>query len=258
MAYATFADFERYLEKFGTRYYGVFDEPTGVVVIGTTAWQADVDAAFDRVNNMLDSISRIPIIPVGTSVRTGNYNPYLVEWNTVDAIYHKLVARHVTEFGLNGLPQWIQDFGSRSIQIYDNLLNEKIILDTDTSFRGIGYPIRGSVAGNGTFFSNWDSGYYRASDFPKTYRFKISATTEGNAIGQAKYQTSEDDGYSWLPDETPTGTSWIDVADGLTIRWQPYGTGNQCNLGDWWKITCKPVSIRATGQPSKVKTFPRG
>lgn len=258
MAYAVFSHFETYLEQFGTRYYGVYNEIAGTTTIDTVQWQADIDAAFDKINNLLDSVPRIPFVPVGTMSRTGSYNPYLVEWNCVEAIYQRLRSRHAPEFA-DQLPQWIQDFGKRGQDIYNGIESERYILESDSSSQGIGYPIKVTVTGIGTFHTNWNFGLYHASDYTKEFRFRVTGTLGGNAIGQAVFQVSEDGGASFLPDVHTTGTEWQEIRDGLMVRWQPgVGTNNQLNINDEWKTTCVPSMVRNVGSPVRWKRFERG
>jgi len=261
-SYATYSDLDRFLEGFATHYYGNRNNPPGTVVIDTTTLDGDLDASFNRINVLLDSIGRVPIVPVGTNVKTGYYHPHLIEWNAVDTIYNKLRSRHMTEFR-DGIPDWMQNFATRANEIFNDIIAGKVVLDTDTTNRGIGYPVKvGTIVGVATFHSNWDSGFYTASDYPKIFRIKISGTTEGSAIGQAYFQISEDDGYSYDATESATGTTWISIKSGLNVRWEPaatlYGTQAQLSLGDTWQIRCVPMNVESINSMSRFKTFRRG
>lgn len=262
MPYAVFADFNSYLEDFGTSYYGTRNYVTGSISIDTVAWNTDIQTSFNKINYMLDAVARIPMVPVGTSPKTGSYHPFLIEWNVCDVIYNKLKARHSQEYN-NELPQWMKDYGSRGLQIFNDILSHKIVLDTDTSVTGIGYPQRISGGGMATLYSNWDSGFYRASDFPKRFRIRISGTNEGSRIGEAVFQVSYDGGFSYDEDDIRTGTEWVEVRDGLFVRWSPpfgtlVGTQSLLEIGDTWEILCTPANVRQTGFDSRFRTFSRG
>ncbi len=258
--YATFTDFEEFLEAFGTNYYGTVAGGT-LDGIDITSWQAAIDSSFNRMNTMLDTIDRIPMVPIGT-MRTGVYHPALIEWNVSDVIFNKLRARHLPEYG-DKLPDWMLQFGSRGKQIFNSILAGDIALDTDTTNRGIGSPISVSTKGVAAFYSNWETGFYRPSDFARTYRIKITGTNDGNLIGQARFQLSYDDGYSYSSDtEALTGTGWNTLDSGLAFRWAPYigtlGTNLQLELGDTWKITCIPLNINHINSGPSFKQFAVG
>ena len=258
MSYATYLDLDRYLEGFATSYYGTLSQVAGTITIDFNTMQNDIDASYNKINSMLSSIQRIPIVPIGTNPKTGSYHPYLIEWNTMDSIYVKLRSRHAIEYG-GALPQWMNDFGTRSMRIFDQIANGEIILDTDTSFHGIGYPIKLAGSGIATMYSNWDSGHYTSSDFQRTFRFKIVSTTNGSQIGQAEFKVSQDDGYSYLTDTWVTATNWCDIQSGLNIRWSPgLGTTDQLVIGDIWKVVCTPINILSVGRDTVFKTFGRG
>ncbi len=260
MSYGTFSHFDRYLESFATLYYGSDDNPAGTVVIDFISLQCDLDFSARQLDQRLDAITRIPIIPIGTSSKTGSYNPYIVEWNICDVIYQKLKSRHALEFKGN-YPEWITGFGSRCDRIVNDIIEGNIVLDTDTTNKGIGAPQKILQIGVANFFSNWDSGYYQASDKPKSFRFRIAGTTDGNDVGQAKFICSDDAGYSWGSIYYPTNTNWVDIASGLKIRWEPIvltGTFKQLELNDEWQIQCIPFEIASINADSKFKTFGRG
>lgn len=259
MSYASLRDLDRYFEKFATLYYGNVDNPAGTVVIATTDLLEDVNVSFNKLNTILDGFQRIPIVPIGTNIKTGSYHPYLVEANACDTIYTKLQARHMTEYA-NGLPEWMRAFGSRVDSILSMIASGNIVLDTDTTNRGIGYPIRLSGTGVATLYTNWDSGFYEGSDYPKELRIKVTdATTVGSRVGEAYYKVSYDAGVSWETDNRTTGTEWQHIESGLKIRWAPgLGTSDQYVVGDEWKIDCIPVSIQHVSAPTTYKRFYRG
>jgi len=273
MGYAGKGDFERFYEGFATYYYGNRDNSAGTLEISTSVLDGDIASSFDRINILLDSIGRVPIVPVGTNVRTGKHHPHLIEWNVVDTIFTKLRARHMSEFR-DKLPDWMLSFATRADQIFDDIVCGRVVLDTDTTTRGIGYPVKIAGRSVADFHTNWDSGFYSAVDFPKVFRFRVSGTSEGNEIGQAKFVISEDDGYSYLTGEYETGTSWIHIKNGLSIRWKPaatLGIGTvvvegtptyynelQIEFGDVWQVKCVPMTVSGINSRSTFKTFGRG
>jgi len=260
MSYAGFSHLDMYIEQFATLYYGNEDNPAGTMEIGTVALQTDLDFSSRRLDQRLDAIARIPVIPIGTSPKTGSYNPYIIEWNACDTIFQRLKARHALEFK-GAYPEWITGFGSRCDRIVFDIMEGNIVLDTDTTNKGIGAPQKVVQVGLANFYTNWDSGYYQASDRPKTFRFKIAGTTDGNEIGQAKFSCSDDGGYSWGSIYFPTSIDWTDVASGLKIRWEPIsltGTFKQLELGDEWQVQCIPYEISSINADAKFKTFGRG
>jgi len=160
MAYATFSDFEQFFEGFGTNYYGTFVQQAGTNAIDLTAWQSAIDSSYNRINTMLDSVDKVPVVPIGTNVKSGAYHPNLIEWNCCDVIFVKLRSRHAREFN-NMLPDWMSSFGSRCMQILDSINCGNIALDTDTTSSGIGFPQRVvGINSKASFFTNWDSGFY--------------------------------------------------------------------------------------------------
>lgn len=257
--YATFSNFQELLEDFGTNYYGTSAGGT-LNGIDVTSWQSAIDSSFNRINIQLDTIDRIPIVPIGT-MKNGLYHSALIEWNVCDVIWNKLRSRHTPEYD-GKLPEWMLGFGSRGKEIFNSILNDEISFETDTTNRGIGYPIPVTQVGVATFYSNWDSGFYNASDYARTYRIKITATTDGNLIGQPKFQLSLDDGYSYLVDtEAVTGTGWINLSTGLAFRWAPAlspGTFKQLELGDTWKISCIPLNVSHVNAGPKFRQFEVG
>ncbi len=208
----------------------------------------------------MDAIGRIPIVPVGTNPKTGSYHPALIEWNCLDTIELKLKARHASEFR-DKFPDWMDYYGSRRNAIFTDIVSGRIVLDTDTTTRGIGYPVPVTKLGFATLYTNWNFGFYRATDYPKIFHVRINGTADGNDIGEAEFEISEDDGYSYLATTCDTGTNWIDMENGLWIRWSPgtlTGTRRQLEYHDEWKITCIPSNIRTVGYQSTFKTFGRG
>jgi hypothetical protein len=259
MAYCEQNDFDTFFENFGIGYYGTqyYDSPN--VSIATTIWQNDINASYNRLNVLLDAVDRIPIVPIGTSVKTGSYNPALVEMNVCDVIFTKLRARHMTEYQGN-LPTWMRYFGSRVAEIYQSIVEGHIPLDLDTTNKGIGYPVIIAKSGKANFYTNWNSGFYSQSEFPKTYRFKIVGDT--GTIGVDKFQISYDDGYTWEASTITTDSGWIDIEYGLKIRWEVYGTltGTQTQLclNDEYQVACIPTNVKSIHAGAQVKEFRRG
>jgi hypothetical protein len=256
MAYCDFSDIERHFESFGTGYYGSMNGTT--LFIATTQWQSDIDASYGRMNILLDAVDRIPKVPIGTNLVTGSYHHALKEWNACDTIYTKLRARHSVEYNGN-LPEWMLYFGSRSRELFTGIVDGNISLDLDTTNKGIGYPENIIKMGVAKFYSNWDTGYYSQSEYPKVYHFKV---TEGSVVGIAKFQVSYDDGFSYDSDAIDTGTSWIDIEGGLKIRWENAGTllGTQQQLvvNDEYKVSCIPINTRSVNVGVRASTWKRG
>jgi hypothetical protein len=150
-------------------------------------------------------------------------------------------------------------FYGRGTSIFNDFMTGNIVFSTDTPTRGIG--ISQIVTHNGlcSMMTNWDLGYYTANDFAKTFHVKITGTRDGNAIGQARFSVSDDDGVSYWTSDYVTGTTWISIISGIQIRFQPLvGTGNQCEYGDEWKFDCIPVNEYAAGGDLTFQTFKRG
>jgi|SRR5882672_6487834 len=256
MSYAAISDTERFFEQFATSYYGSRIQPVGTLYIDITSLQSDLESSYTRMNTYLDAINRIPIVPIGTNIKTGSYHPLLIEWNCCDTIYYKLKARHSQE-NAGKLPDWMEGFYRRGTQIFQDIANGYITLDTDTTNRGIGYPTIVARTGMATLYSNWDSGFYSGSDFAKQFRIKISDTSAGSNIGQAQFQYSEDDGVSYLAPNYFTGTVWCVIHSGLQIRWAAgLGTIAQLVVGDTWRIECIPVNMyHIQGNQVRSSTF---
>lgn len=264
MSYASIPELNRYLEDFATNYYGSLSGTANMgtfVGIATNVLQDDLDASYNKINTYLNSVGHIPLVPIGTSIKTGSYHPYLIEWNCVDTIYTKLTSRHAEEYR-DGYPIWMMSFYGRGTSIFQSIVDRKITLDTDTPNRGIGIAQIVSKTGYGSLYTNWDSGYYTRSDFARTYRVKIVGTTDGNEIGQAKYIVSDDDGYSFWSGTFLTGTQWdCSLSSGIEIRFAPgtkTGTKNQLEIGDQWKFDCIPVNTFNSGGEAKFTQFRRG
>ena len=258
MGYANRSDFERFVEGFGTLYYGTQSaDGEGIVEIDINKFQSDIDASYNNINIKLDGVDRIPITPIGTQ-SNGSFNQYLIDWNCYDTIYTKLRSRHLMQFGDN-LPDWIRQFGTMSNAIEKMIREGDVVFETDTTNKGIGYPIRVTGSSIAKFYSNWDTGFYQASDYPKEYHFKIYGTLNGTNPGQAIFRYSKDGGVSYLSNDITTGTDWIAIDKGLEVRWGVIvGTSAQLAINDEWSITCIPVNTISTGMSSNFKTFKRG
>jgi len=260
MSYGAIIDFDRYFEGFATLYYGNNENLAGTVVIDTAKITDDLLTSFNKMNIMISSVGRIPLVPIGTNPKTGSYNPFLIEWNCSDTIFTKLKARHSIEYN-GALPEWMMSFATRCNNILNDIQFNRIVLDTDRSRRGIGYPVPITKTGFATFYTNWDSGYYTRSDFPRSYRVKITGTSVGNSIGQAVYKISEDDGYSFDANEIVTGTQWNVFGYGLWWRWEAgtlTGTQKQLELNDEYQISCIPENIRSINSQASFRRFGRG
>lgn len=261
MSYASVEHLSRFLEDFGTLYYGTRQGTS--LVFGTTEVAnitADLEYSASKIDGYLMAFGRVPGVPIGTNPKNGSYSPFLIEWNAYDTIFQKLKSRHTLEFK-GGYPDWILSFGSRAEKIMNSLACGEITLDIETSYTGIGYPSKVAQSGFATFYSNWNSGFYSKSDYPTTFRIKITGTSDGNEIGQTRFTVSSDDGYSWDSVDNVTGTGWIDISAGLAVRWSPgtlTGTQRQIEYGDEWKISCTPVNMRTVTGGAQFKEFGRG
>jgi hypothetical protein len=259
MGYAKVSELDRYFENFATLYYS--SEVGKTVTIATQSILDDIEHSANKINSMLSSVNDIPIVPIGTQ-RNGSHNPYLIEWNCCDTIYNKLKSRHAYEY--NGeLPGWMMQFGSRGMQIFSDILENRITFEFNNTQSGIGFPTQVTHVGRAQLITNWDSGFYDGSDYTKTFGFKIIGTT-GTEIGQSTFSISTDGGYSYPSGTQTTGTGWIDIADGLQIRWSPQSLGTtgsfrQLEINDEWTVTCVPANVTSiTKGKSSFKTFSRG
>ena len=257
MNYCAGEHFERILEGFATLYYGTQAGGTGTIEIATSVFESDINSSFNRINNVLDGFDRVQVVPIGTE-SNGSYNQALVDWNVLDTIYTKLVARHWIQLQGN-MPDWMSEFGSRARKIECDIKDGYITFEVDTTQKGIGYPIRVAGTGASPFYSNWDTGYYEGSDFEKTFHFRINSVTDGTTPNKAQFIVSDNGGYSWWDGTYTTGTDWASVKDGLQVRWgYTTGTNPMLVVGDEWKINCVPVNKISQGQSSGYKTFRRG
>lgn len=254
--YCTYSDFERFSEGFGTQYYGTKNEVTGTVTIATTTWDIDIESAYLKINAYLDAIPHIPIVPVGTNT-AGSYNPLLVEWNAKEVIYQRLKARHLLEYG-GGLPGAILDFGSRCSEILTDIADGKVKMDTDVPTQGIGYPVRQAGTSGNVFYTNWDTGHYDGAEYSKTYQVWVNDVTAGSTVGLSKFVVSCNGGYSWDVGTFTTGTAWVDIEDGIAVRWsQTLGTSHFVGA-DKWNFTCIPMNIPTKNRGAKFTRFGRG
>lgn len=260
MGYAQIVDLNRYFENFATMYYGVeVGRSVGIDVSGTSEIMTDLGHSYDKINSMLESVGRVPIVPIGT-MKNGKHHPHLVEWNCSDMIYTKLKSRHSYEF--NGeLPGWMTQFATRCKEIFGDIASERITFDFDNTKSGIGYPTEVIRVGRAQLVTNWDSGFYFGSDYQRNFRIKIDGTGASNSISDSTFKVSNDDGYSWTTLAEKTGTDWVGIQTGFSVRWA-YGSTSgsqvQLNIGDEWRITCTPASINKVSSNARFKTFSRG
>lgn len=259
MAYGTYLNFEQYLEGFATSYYGSMNDVVGTISIDFASIETDLTTSYNKLNTQLDSVERIPLVPVGTNPRTGQYNPYLIEWNCCDVIFNKLRSRHTIEYQ-GKLPDWMLSFATRCDNIIEDIWKGKITLDTDTTNKGIGIAQKVTTLGYATMITNWDSGFYSGSDYEKTFHFKITGTTGGNGFEQAEFSISEDNGYSYSSNKYKVGTGWINIQSGLLIRWIPPTSGTQTlfEYNDEWKVLCTPQNTRNITRRTISRRFGRG
>jgi len=256
-SYCSGEHFERFVEGFATLYYGSQEGGTGAIQIATTQLLSDISSSYNKINNVLDGFDRVQVVPIGTE-SNGSYNQALIDWNALDVIYTKLVSRHWIQFQGN-LPDWIAEFGSQAKRIEEQVREGYITFETDTTRKGIGYPIKLSGTPASRFFSNWDIGYYTGSDYEKEFHFKIIDTSEGTTPNTAKFVVSDNGGYSWWSGTFVAGTAWTSIVNGLAVRWEyAVGTLPMLTVGDSWRITCVPTNKLSQGQSSSYKTFGLG
>lgn len=258
--YCKLSDVNRYLENFQIQYYGTD-------ATGSTNLYADMESAYDRINEELDAIQRFKTIPIGTQA-DGKYPASLIEWNSKLTIWNKLKARHGKEWEEEA-PRWIQDFSDDCDTLRSDIIVGNVVFQDELSLAesGIAIPTyAGSYAtqsGLASFHSNYQVGKYRGSDFERYFRIAIDGTVNGNDIGKATFKWSMDDGVSSEDTAVSTGTNWIGLTNGLAVRWEGttlIGTQVQVDLGDAWRIRCVPMNIQAYGHSgiAKHKQFVRG
>lgn len=256
--YCGTADLNRLLESFISDYYGT----TGYASTGTV-WD-DMQACYNRVNERLDGMGRFTS-PIGTQT-DGRYPQQLIDWQGCLVIYEKIASRHLSEF--ERVPEWVQDYNIRATAI-EELLEQGAVLFKDElaiSEVGISAPSIVATTGFATLYNNYDDPRYPylGDDVLRTYRVVIDGTGAGNAIGQATFKWSMDNGVSWESSNQTSGTEFKELNNNVWISWQPArgltGTQRQLEINDQWSFTCRPLSKKTYGGGNtfQVRTFERG
>lgn len=255
--YVSTQDLDTLLENFVSKYYGSYIDGADDVTIGTQ-YSVDLSNSYQQANEWLSGVNSIKTVPIGTQ-SDGNYpfNVRMLQGNLM--IYHRLLGAHYGEFS-DGIPGWIRVYLNRANDIYSDIKNMRVVFADDITQgeSGIGQGTFVSRSGMANWYTNWETGYYRASDFAKTYSVRIDGTLSGNSIGQSTFKWSKDGGASFIGTSIVTATTWTELEEGLKIRFEPIGTGNQLEFGDRFDIRCVPMNIQAKSGQVRNVYFRRG
>lgn len=258
-SYIGIADLDFVLDNFVSRYYGSFtDDDPEQPFIGTQFY-LDLHSSFDQTNEILSSIPSIKQVPVGTQVG-GNYPHHVRMLQSNLMVWNRLRNKHYAEFTDN-YPGWINAFKNTADGMIVALRKQQAIFADDTSYgeAGIGIGTFTSKTGVANWYSNWETGFYRASDYPKTYVVQIDGTTSGNVIGSATFKWSKNGAFTWEDELQETSSEWVELEDGLAIRWENVGTGTmQLSVGDRFEVRCTPQNVPQKGGGLRFTTFKRG
>ena len=262
--YATNSDLERLFTNFTLQYYGTYIDDDPELATFNSDSQAKLDRDLDVVSSYIDS--KLSALGYNTPLRTVDgtrYDYFVTDWCAYLTIHRRLIAYTAVNEGLE-FPEWIDYFKQQADSIYEAIANGDIALDADISLKesGIGYVevVSGS---NNAFFENNRAygGVYSNNDLTATFYIEIDGTNAGNEIGKATFKWSVDGGYSFEYTKNQTGTSWIELRDGVKVRWIPNTNATtQLNLGDSWKFVAVPlqVNVKTGGNYAKPKYFGRG
>lgn len=255
--YTSTQDLDTLLEGFVSRYYGSYIDGSEDITIGTQ-YSVDLANSFQQTNEWLSGVNHIKVIPIATQ-SDGNYpfNVRMLQGNLM--IYHRLLGAHYGEFS-EGIPGWVRVYLSRANDIYTDIKSQRVVFTDDITQgeSGIGQGTFVSRTGVANLYTNWETGFYRAADFAKTYSIQIDGTTDGNNIGQSTFKWSKDGGISFVGTNVDTGTTWIELEAGLSVRWEPIGTGVQTSLGDRFDVRCIPANVGVKAGGVRNVTFGRG
>lgn len=257
-SYISEIDLNALLDGFKERYYGTYVDDGEDVSYGTN-YDDDLLLSFNKANEFLYSVSHLKKVPLGTQ-SDGNY-PYSVRALQANLmIYNRLKGRHYGEF-TDGIPGWITVYQNNANDLMGDIRNSRVVFDEDVTQGESGISIGTWWTKNGTasMYTNWETGVYQASDFPRTYVIKINSTSAGNEIGQPTFTWSRDGGYSYTGSSATTATHWVGVEGGLAVRWEAVGTGTmQIAYGDLYAVRCVPMNIPTKAGQVKFTTFKRG
>jgi hypothetical protein len=255
--YISGQDLDTALEGFITKYYGSNIDGAEEITIGTQ-YGVDMGNSYSQTNEWLSGVNHIKTIPFGTQ-SDGNY-PYHVRMLQANLmIYNRLKSAHYGEFDA-GIPGWINTYLTRANEILSDIREQKAVFADDTTQgeSGIGIGTYVTHSGAANWYTNWETGFYWASDFAKTYSIVIDGTTGGNSIGDSTYKWSKNGGVSFEETGQTTATTWTEVEAGLFIRWEPNGTSNQLEYGDRFDVRCVPSNIAVKSGGVRPVTFGRG
>jgi len=71
----------------------------------------------------------------------------------------------------------------------------------------------------------------------RTFTVQIDSLASGAEVGQATFRWKHSDSTSWEATGVTTSTSFVNLADGVKIKWVS-GSGADFVLGDSWRILC--------------------
>lgn len=257
--YIGIADLDFVLDGFVSKYYGTFlDDDTENFAIGTQFY-LDLHSSFDQTNEILFSIPSIKQVPVGTQ-SGGNFPHHVRMLQANLMVWGRLRNKHYAEFTDN-YPGWINAFKNTADSMIVSLRKQHAIFLDDTSYgeSGIGIGSFTAKTGLANWYTNWETGFYEASDYPKNYIVQIDGTSEGNSVGDSTYKWSKNGGFTWEDEGIDTGTSWQELESGLAVRWETVGTGTlQLAIGDRFEVRCVPQNVPQKGGGIKFTTFKRG
>ena len=256
--YCSSTDLDLLLDGFVNKYYGTYlDEGSDLTL--STLYYEDLNRSFVETNELLGGVPHIKTLPFATQ-SDGNYPVHVRMLQGNLLIFNRLRSRHYGEF-TDEFPSWINAFKNRADGILASIRGQNVVFDQDITVgeSGIGVGTFSSRSGLANLYTNWETGVYTADDYPKNYVITIDGTSEGNSIGSSTFKWSNDGGVSWIAATQYTATTWVDIEDGITIRWEPIGTGTlQCNYGDVFQFRCVPYNITPKSGGIRQVTFLRG
>lgn len=257
--YCSSTDLELLLDGFVNKYYGTYIDDGSDLTLSTMYYE-DHNRSYVETNELLGGIPHVKTLPFATQ-SDGNYPIHVRMLQANLMIFNRLRARHYGEF-TDEFPSWINAFKNRADGILANIRSQNVVFDQDITVgeSGIGVGTwTGTRAGAANLYTNWEIGKYLADDYPKTYVVIIDGTTEGNTIGDSTFKWSNDNGVSWIAATQSTATTWVDLEDGVYVRWEPIGTGTlQCSYGDTFAFRCVPYNVTPKSGGIRQVRFMRG
>lgn len=250
-------DLDSVLEGFVSKYYGSYIDDGEDITIGSQFY-IDMDNSFQQTNEWLSGIHHIKNVPIGTQ-NGGNF-PFHVRMLQANLmVYHRLLGKHYGEFS-EGIPGWITTYLRRATETLSDIRGQNVVFidDVTQGESGIGVGSFVTHTGAAQWFSNWETGFYRAADYPKVFVIQIDGTGGGGQIGSSTFKWSKDGGVSFEMATQTTSTYWTSIDSGLCVRWQPIGTGQQLFIGDRFDIPCIPTNVPVKSGGIRHITFMRG